>query len=65
MLFYGPLKKCPVCGHHLKYERSHYACRGAYSEWTTCTYATRESPRKAEAIKVPQGVGGPMVAEVK
>ncbi|CAA6660681.1 unnamed protein product [Spirodela intermedia] len=63
MLFFGPLKKCPVCGHHIKYERSHYACRGPYSEWTTCTYTSRESPRKAEAVKVPEGVGSPMVAE--
>ncbi|XP_078435135.1 poly ADP-ribose polymerase 3 [Wolffia australiana] len=63
MLFYGPLKKCPVCGHHLKFEGSHYACHGAFSEWTTCTYATRESPRKAEAVKIPAGIGSEMIVE--
>ncbi|MQL76103.1 hypothetical protein Taro_008479 [Colocasia esculenta] len=63
MLFFGPLQKCPVCGSQLKYKGSHYACEGTYSEWTTCTYTSRESPRMVEPIMVHEGVGSPMLAE--
>lgn len=64
MLFFGPLEKCPVCGYQLNCTGSNYACKGSYSEWTTCTHTTRESPRKKQPIKVPDEIKDPMVLDV-
>ncbi|PWA56584.1 poly [Artemisia annua] len=56
MLFYGALQKCPVCGGTLEYNGQSYNCTGSYSEWSTCTYSTREPPRLEEPIKFPDFV---------
>ncbi|XP_008788145.2 protein ADP-ribosyltransferase PARP3 isoform X2 [Phoenix dactylifera] len=63
MMFYGPPERCPLCNGQLECTGSNYSCRGAYSEWTTCTYATRDSPRKEQSVKVPEGIGDAMVQE--
>ncbi|KAG1369671.1 Poly [ADP-ribose] polymerase 3 [Cocos nucifera] len=63
MMFYGPLERCPLCNGQLEYTGSNYSCRGAYSEWTTCTYTTRDSPRKEQSIKVPEEIGDAVVQE--
>ncbi|KAJ6817198.1 poly [ADP-ribose] polymerase 3-like [Iris pallida] len=63
MLFYGALERCPVCNHHLHCTGRNYVCRGPYSEWTTCTYTTRESPRKDQPLKVPDGIHDPIVLD--
>lgn len=54
MVYYGPLDNCPVCGGKLECGRSEYYCTGAYSEWSTCTFNTREPPRKEEPLVLPE-----------
>ncbi|KAK9280654.1 hypothetical protein L1049_014351 [Liquidambar formosana] len=53
LLFYGPLKKCPVCNSALEYTGRSYTCTGAYSEWSSCPFSTRDPSRKEEALKLP------------
>ncbi|CAN6692143.1 unnamed protein product [Malus baccata var. baccata] len=43
LLLYGPLDKCP-------------ACDGDLNEWATCTFVTKDPPRKQEPIKLPDSV---------
>ncbi|WOL15509.1 hypothetical protein Cni_G24290 [Canna indica] len=57
MMFYGPLERCKICGGQLDCTGSNYECRGAFSEWSTCTYTTVDAPRKDQLIKVPDGIG--------
>uniref|UniRef100_A0A6L2JKK0 Poly [ADP-ribose] polymerase 3 n=1 Tax=Tanacetum cinerariifolium TaxID=118510 RepID=A0A6L2JKK0_TANCI len=56
MMFYGALKDCPVCGGTVEYDGQKYSCTGSYSEWSTCTYSTREPPRLEEPINFPEFV---------
>ncbi|KAK9170425.1 hypothetical protein Syun_002565 [Stephania yunnanensis] len=58
MLFYGPLEKCPVCNGNLECTGSNYSCKGAYSEWSTYTFSTRDSPRKQVKINIPDSITG-------
>lgn len=64
MLFYGALKSCPVCGGTLEYNGQSYNCTGSYSEWSTCTYNTREPPRLEEPIKFPDFVHESTISDV-
>ncbi|XP_073004270.1 protein ADP-ribosyltransferase PARP3 [Typha latifolia] len=57
MMFYGPLGSCLVCGGQLECTGKNYICKGAYSEWTSCPFNTRDAPRKGDGIKVPEGIG--------
>ncbi|GJU79145.1 putative poly [ADP-ribose] polymerase 3 [Tanacetum coccineum] len=56
MMFYGALEDCPVCGGTVEYDGQKYSCTGSYSEWSTCTYSTREPPRLEEPINFPDFV---------
>ncbi|KAH9659937.1 protein ADP-ribosyltransferase PARP3 [Citrus sinensis] len=56
MLFYGPLDKCPVCNGNLEFDGKRYSCKGMYSEWSTCTFRTKDPPRKQEPTKLPDSV---------
>ncbi|KAJ0848594.1 putative NAD(+) ADP-ribosyltransferase [Helianthus annuus] len=56
MMFYGALSECPVCGGMLECVGQNYSCKGSYSEWSTCTYSTRDPPRLDEPIKFPDFV---------
>ncbi|KAL5579914.1 hypothetical protein UlMin_012356 [Ulmus minor] len=56
LLFYGVLEKCPVCDGPLEYKGIRYSCNGSYSEWSTCTFSTRDPPRKKDPIKLPDSV---------
>lgn len=56
MMFYGPLKECPVCGGTVEYDGQTFTCCGSYSEWSTCIYNTRDPPRLEEPIKFPDFV---------
>ncbi|XP_030505783.2 protein ADP-ribosyltransferase PARP3 [Cannabis sativa] len=56
LLFYGALDKCPVCNGTLEYNGIRFCCNGSYSEWSTCTFSTRDPPRKDEAITLPDSV---------
>ncbi|EPS73841.1 hypothetical protein M569_00904, partial [Genlisea aurea] len=53
VLFYGPLDRCPICGGMLELGSSTYSCKGVYSEWSSCTYTSRDPPRRNEPIKLP------------
>ncbi|XP_057482923.1 protein ADP-ribosyltransferase PARP3 isoform X2 [Actinidia eriantha] len=56
ILFYGPLDECPICGGTLEWTGTKYYCKGDYSEWSTCTFNTKDPPRKEEPIKIPESV---------
>ncbi|KAL5763768.1 hypothetical protein ACOSQ2_016362 [Xanthoceras sorbifolium] len=56
MLFYGPLERCPVCNGNLEFDGKRYTCKGMYSEWSTCTFKTKNPPRKEEPVKLPDSV---------
>ncbi|PSR89864.1 Poly [ADP-ribose] polymerase [Actinidia chinensis var. chinensis] len=56
ILFYGPLDECSICGGTLKRTGTKYYCKGNYSEWSTCTFNTKDPPRKGEPIKIPESV---------
>ncbi|CAK8576374.1 unnamed protein product [Lathyrus sativus] len=56
LLFFGALEKCLVCNGNLEFDGIRYACRGFYSEWSSCTFSTRDPPRKKEPIKLPDSV---------
>ncbi|KAK3041508.1 hypothetical protein RJ639_000127, partial [Escallonia herrerae] len=52
LMFYGPVGSCPRFGvHHCT-----YSCKGEYSEWSTCTFKTRDPPSKEEEIKFPDSI---------
>ncbi|PIA28297.1 hypothetical protein AQUCO_07200152v1 [Aquilegia coerulea] len=64
MMFFGPLEKCPVCNGNLECNGRDYSCKGTYSEWSTCTFSTRDPPRKKEAIKLTDSVEKSDVADL-
>lgn len=64
MLFYGPLEKCPVCNGSLEFDGKKYSCKGRYSEWSTCTFSTKNPLRKDEPIKLPESVKDSLVLDV-
>lgn len=64
VLFYGPLDDCPACGGTLKFSERTYSCSGVYTEWSSCTFATRDPPRRNEPTKLPDSVKDSHVADV-
>ncbi|KAG8371172.1 hypothetical protein BUALT_Bualt13G0059400 [Buddleja alternifolia] len=56
MLFYGPPDNCPICGCTLEISEINYYCKGVHSDWSTCTYTTRDPARRDEPIKLPEYV---------
>ncbi|KAL8245420.1 hypothetical protein R6Q59_011678 [Mikania micrantha] len=64
MVFYGGLSECPVCGGALECVGQNYSCSGSYSEWSTCTYSTRDPPRRIEPIKLPDFVQESAVSDL-
>ncbi|KAB1227213.1 Poly [ADP-ribose] polymerase 3 [Morella rubra] len=56
LLFFGPLEKCPVCNGNLEFARTRYICSGFLSEWSSCTFSTKDPPRKQEPTKIPDSV---------
>ncbi|KAJ8440521.1 hypothetical protein Cgig2_022962 [Carnegiea gigantea] len=64
LLFYGALLDCPVCGGYLEFNGSNYSCTGALSEWSTCTYKTRNPPRKQDPIKLPESVQNSKISDL-
>ncbi|KAL2899474.1 Poly [ADP-ribose] polymerase 3, partial [Bienertia sinuspersici] len=56
LLYYGALLECEVCGGNLEFIGKSYACTGEISEWASCTYKTRNPPRKQDPIKLPDSV---------
>ncbi|XP_071700708.1 protein ADP-ribosyltransferase PARP3 [Rutidosis leptorrhynchoides] len=64
MMFYGTLSDCPVCGGMVEYDGQKYVCRGSYSEWSTCTYSSRDPNRLDEPIKYPDFVQESAISEL-
>ncbi|XP_027083757.1 protein ADP-ribosyltransferase PARP3 isoform X2 [Coffea arabica] len=56
ILFYGPLANCPICGGTLVCNGKEYTCTGEYSEWSSCTYTTKNPPRRNEPLEIPESV---------
>lgn len=56
LLFYGALEICPVCSGKLVFDGKRYSCNGFLSEWSTCTFKTKDPPRKNETSKLPESV---------
>ncbi|KAJ0084908.1 hypothetical protein Patl1_30430 [Pistacia atlantica] len=56
MLFYGPLERCPICNSKLEFDGKRYTCKGMYSEWSTCTFRTKDPPRREEPVKIPDSI---------
>ncbi|KAK9726991.1 hypothetical protein RND81_05G250700 [Saponaria officinalis] len=64
LLFYGAVLECPVCGGYLEFSGNRYSCTGALSEWSTCTYKTKNPPRKEDPIKLPDSVHKSSVSDL-
>ncbi|KAG4979960.1 hypothetical protein JHK82_033196 [Glycine max] len=64
LLFYGALDKCSVCNGSLEFDGRRYVCRGFYSEWASCTFSTRNPPRKQEPIKLPDSVQNSLASDL-
>ncbi|KAL5169733.1 Poly [ADP-ribose] polymerase 3 [Glycine soja] len=64
LLFYGALDKCSVCNGSLEFDGRRYVCRGFYSEWASCTFSTRNPPRKQEPIKLPDSVQDSLASDL-
>ncbi|KAI3420535.1 Poly [ADP-ribose] polymerase (PARP) [Psidium guajava] len=64
LLFYGPLDKCPICGGTIEFTGTKYKCKGAYSEWASCTFSTKSPPRREEPIKLPDPVLNSPIADL-
>ncbi|XP_057534102.1 protein ADP-ribosyltransferase PARP3 isoform X1 [Amaranthus tricolor] len=56
LLYYGALLECRACGGNLVFNGNSYSCTGALSEWSSCTYKTKNPPRKQDPIKLPDSV---------
>ncbi|KAJ0088192.1 hypothetical protein Patl1_33152 [Pistacia atlantica] len=56
MLFYESLGRCPICNSKLEFDGKRYTCKGMYREWSTCTFRTKDPPRREEPVKIPDSV---------
>ncbi|XP_073141391.1 protein ADP-ribosyltransferase PARP3-like isoform X2 [Henckelia pumila] len=64
ILFYGPLDNCPICDGCLEVSGTTYSCSGSYSEWSSCSYSTRDPPRREDPLKLPDSVKDSAVADL-
>ncbi|KDP37595.1 hypothetical protein JCGZ_07941 [Jatropha curcas] len=64
LLFLGALGKCPLCDCKLEFDGKRYSCSGFYSEWSSCTFKTRNPPRIEEPIKLPDSVLNSPIADL-
>ena len=48
----------------MEFDGRRYGCKGFYSEWSSCTFSTRDPPRKDEPIKLPDSVQNSQVSDV-
>ncbi|KAF8029409.1 hypothetical protein BT93_E1959 [Corymbia citriodora subsp. variegata] len=64
LLFYGPLDKCPICSGTIEFTGKKYKCKGAYSEWASCTFSAKSPPRREETIKLPDSVLNSTIADL-
>ncbi|XP_030522670.2 protein ADP-ribosyltransferase PARP3 [Rhodamnia argentea] len=64
LLFYGSLDKCPICSGTIEFTGTKYKCKGAYSEWASCTFSTKSPPRREVPIKLPDSVLNSPIADL-
>ncbi|KDP21330.1 hypothetical protein JCGZ_21801 [Jatropha curcas] len=53
-MMFGALGLCPICHGFLRYSGGTYRCNGFLSEWSKCSYSTREPERLKGKWKVPE-----------
>ncbi|KAK7336847.1 hypothetical protein VNO77_17397 [Canavalia gladiata] len=53
-MMYGGLGQCPICSGFLRYSGGMYRCSGYISEWSKCSYSTREPKRIQGKWKIPE-----------
>ncbi|CAN1294381.1 Protein ADP-ribosyltransferase PARP3 [Linum perenne] len=56
LLFFGPLERCTLCGGNLEFNGKIYGCTGFYSEWGSCTFLSKNPPRKQDPTKLPDSL---------
>lgn len=53
-MVFGALGGCPMCSGSLHYSGGMYRCGGYLSEWSKCSYSTREPARLKGKWKIPE-----------
>lgn len=53
-MVFGALGGCPMCSGSLHYSGGMYRCSGYLSEWSKCSYSTREPARLKGKWKIPE-----------
>ncbi|KAJ7972680.1 Poly [ADP-ribose] polymerase [Quillaja saponaria] len=53
-MMFGALGSCPICSGSLRYSGGMYRCHGYLSEWSKCSYSSREPERVQGKWKVPE-----------
>ncbi|KAK4281250.1 hypothetical protein QN277_012771 [Acacia crassicarpa] len=54
-MMFGPLACCPICSGSIRYSGGMYRCHGYVSEWSKCSYSTKEPVRVRQKWKIPEG----------
>lgn len=63
-MMFGPLACCPICSGCIRFSGGMYRCHGYVSEWSKCSYTTREPKRRREKWKVPEGTSNQYLKKV-
>ncbi|XP_062080552.1 poly [ADP-ribose] polymerase 1 [Humulus lupulus] len=53
-MMFGALSSCPLCSGSLRYSAGMYRCQGYLSEWSKCSFSTREPERIKGKWKNPE-----------
>ncbi|CAL1403960.1 unnamed protein product [Linum trigynum] len=64
LLFFGPLERCPLCSGNLEFNGRIYACKGFYSEWSSCTFKSKNPPRRQDSTKLPDSALNSSIADM-
>lgn len=51
---FGALSSCPICSGSLRCSGGLYQCHGFLSEWSKCSYSTRELERVTGKWRIPE-----------
>lgn len=62
-MVYGPMEACPICGGSLELVGSSYSCMGFISEWSKCSFSTRDISRTNANLNIPSGVKNEFIEE--
>ncbi|KAM6592239.1 hypothetical protein CsatA_014844 [Cannabis sativa] len=53
-MMFGALSSCPLCSGSLRYSAGMYRCQGYLTEWSKCSFSTREPERIEGKWKIPE-----------